>query len=136
MKLSYSLVRQILQGARLLKKGRARGRHRMKREGKACLGEMLHIDGSLHEWLALVPGAKQTLIQVVNDATSRLLYAQLWASESSQAIMTALRGVMVGDPDFGLLGPGELALRDAEGGRQGGQGPFDAGRRGPGPAGG
>lgn len=94
VKLSYSCVKQILQGAGLLKKGRARGRHRMKRERKACLGEMLHIDGSFHQWLGLVPGVKQTLIQVIDDATSRLLYAQLWASESCLAIMTALRDVM------------------------------------------
>ncbi len=90
VKLSYSCVKQILQGARLVKKQCSRGRHRMRRERKACLGEMLHMDGSYHEWLALVPGEKQTLIQVVDDATSRLLYAQLWSGETVVAIMTAL----------------------------------------------
>ena len=94
VKLSYSFVKQILQGAGLMRKGRSRGRHRRKRERKACFGEMLHIDGSVHEWLALVPGAKQSLIQVIDDGTSRLLYAQLWASESCQSVMTALRDVM------------------------------------------
>jgi hypothetical protein len=93
--LSYSCVKQILQGAGLLKKQRARGRHRSRRERKACLGEMLHIDGSTHRWLALLPESKQTLIQIVDDATSMLLYAQLWPSESCLSIMTALKDVIV-----------------------------------------
>jgi hypothetical protein len=91
VKLSYGCVKQILQGAGLLKKHRGRGRHRRRRERKGCFGEMLHIDGSTHRWLALMPEAKQTLIQIVDDATSRLLYAQLWESESCLAIMTALK---------------------------------------------
>jgi len=66
----------------------------MKRPRKACFGEMLHLDGSLHAWLALVPDEKQTLIQVIDDATSRLLYAQLWRGETSQAVMTAMREVI------------------------------------------
>lgn len=71
--LSYSCVKQILQGAGLIKKYRARGRHRRRRERKPRFGQMLHLDGSLHAWLALLPEEKQTLIQVIDDATSRLL---------------------------------------------------------------
>ena len=99
VKLSYSCVKQILQGAGLLKKGRARGRHRRKRERKACFGEMLHIDGSRHPWLAVEPESKATMIQVVDDATSRLLYAQLWPGETTQAVLTALRDVVM---EFGI----------------------------------
>src|SRR5437773_3037182 len=95
VRLSYSCVKQILQGAGLLKKGRARGRHRRRRERKACFGEMLHLDGSLHPWLELARGQKQTLIQVADDATNRLLYAQLWEGETVQAVMSALNEVIV-----------------------------------------
>jgi transposase len=94
VKLSYSCVKQILQGAGLITKRRARGRHRRKRERKARFGEMLHLDGSRHAWLALEPEERQTLIQVVDDATSRLLYAQLWPGETSRAVMTAMREVV------------------------------------------
>ena len=94
VKLSYTCVKQILQGAGLIKKRRARGRHRRRRERRARFGEMLHLDGSRHAWLALVPEEKQTLIQVVDDATSRLLYAQLWPGETTQAVMTAMREVI------------------------------------------
>lgn len=94
VKLSYTCVKQILQGAGLIKKRRARGRHRRKRERRARFGEMLHLDGSRHLWLALAPEEKQTLIQVVDDATSRLLYAQLWPAETTRAVMTAMREVI------------------------------------------
>jgi transposase len=95
VKLSYSCVRQILQGAGLLRKKRARGRHRRRREPKACFGEMLHLDGSPHQWLQLAGDSRQTLIQVVDDATTRLLYAQLWDGETVQAVMSALKEVIV-----------------------------------------
>jgi molybdenum-dependent DNA-binding transcriptional regulator ModE len=91
VKLSYTCVKQMLQGAGLMKKGRARGRHRMRRERKPRFGQMLHLDGSPHRWLALLPEERQVLIQAVDDATSRLLYAQLWPGETTRAVMTAMR---------------------------------------------
>jgi transposase len=93
--LSYSLVKQILQGAGLVRKGRIRGRHRQRRERRPCLGEVPHVDGSPHRWLALAPELRPTLISVVDDATSRPLYLQLWPSETTRAIMTALGEVFV-----------------------------------------
>lgn len=91
--LSYSFVRQALQGAGLVAKRRPRGRHRLRREPRACVGEMLHLDGSPHAWLALVPDERQTLMAVVDDATTRVLYAQLVAAESTETVMAALRAV-------------------------------------------
>lgn len=93
VKLSYNCVRQILQGAGMVKKGRMRGRHRRRRERKACFGQMLHLDGSPHRWLELAGEDRQTLIQVIDDATNRLLYAQLWEGETVQAVLSALRDV-------------------------------------------
>lgn len=92
--LSYTFVKQALQGAGLVPKRRKRGRHFRRREPKPCFGEMLHIDGSRHAWLALRPELILTLIVVLDDATSRLLYAQLWPEETTPAIMTALRSVI------------------------------------------
>jgi transposase len=91
---SYTFLRQALQGAGLVAKHKARGRHRRRRERRACFGEMLHIDGSRHVWLRLLEGEKQTLISVIDDATSRLLYSQLWPEESTQAVLVALREVV------------------------------------------
>jgi hypothetical protein len=50
---SYSFLKQALQTAGLVKKHRVRGRHRRRREPRACFGELLHLDGSVHEWFAL-----------------------------------------------------------------------------------
>ena len=94
-RLSYSFVKRARQTAGLVGKRRPRGRHRRRREPRPCFGELLHLDGSLHPWLALVADARQTLIAVVDDATKPLLYAQLVAGgESLAAILTALRAVL------------------------------------------
>lgn len=93
--LSYSFIKQALQGAGLVPKRRARGRHRRRREPRPCFGELLHLDGSRHQWLALCPGTWQTLIAVVDDATNRLLYARLGeGGESVEVVMAALRAVL------------------------------------------
>jgi len=52
--------------------------------GSSC--KLLHLDGSRHGWLALVPGALQTLIAVVDDATKQVLYAQLVEEGASNSI--------------------------------------------------
>jgi hypothetical protein len=92
--LSYTFLKLALQAAGLVPKGRARGRHRRRREPRACFGELLHLDGSDHPWLAWCPGQRQTLLAVLDDATKRLLYAQLWPEETTHAVLTALRAVL------------------------------------------
>jgi transposase len=92
--LSYSYVKQALQQAGLLSKRKPRGRHYRRREPRMCFGELLHLDGSRHPWLARVPEARATLITVVDDATSAVLYAQLWPSETTLAVMHALAHVI------------------------------------------
>jgi transposase len=91
--LSYSFVKLALQEAGLVRRARARGRHRRRREPRACFGELLHLDGSPHAWLRRCPDARQTLLTVVDDATTRLLYAQLWATETTAAVVAALHAV-------------------------------------------
>src|SRR5262249_51210636 len=93
--LSYTYAKTALQKAGLLPKHRGRGRHRRRREPRPCWGELVHLDGSRHRWLALVPEQWQTLIVAVDDATKRVLYAQLVeGGESVAAIMTALRTIL------------------------------------------
>src|SRR5581483_10775450 len=67
--------------------------HRRRREPRPCFGELLHLDGSRHAWLTRCPAARQTLIAVLDDATKRVLYAQLWPGETTEAVMTALQTV-------------------------------------------
>src|SRR5437879_3145059 len=42
----YAFVIKALQTAGLVPKHRPRGRHRRRREPRACFGELLHLDGS------------------------------------------------------------------------------------------
>jgi Winged helix-turn helix len=91
----YAFVKTALQGAGLVPRQRARGRHRRRREPRPCFGELLHLDGSRHHWLALVPEQWLTLLTVVDDATTQVLYAQLTdGGESTARVMTALRTVV------------------------------------------
>jgi len=93
--LSYTYVKTALQRAGLLPKHRARGRHRRRREPRPCFGELVHLDGSRHRWLAWCPAPYHTLIVAVDDATKRVLYAELIeGGESLVAIMTALRTLL------------------------------------------
>lgn len=92
---SYSFVRQALQNAGLVKKRRPRGRHFLRRPPRPCFGELLHVDGSHHGWLALCPGERQCLIAVVDDATRQLLYARLTPRETTEAVLEALYAVFV-----------------------------------------
>ena len=94
---SYSFVKKALQAAGLVTKRRARGRHRRRREPRPCFGELVHLDGSRHRWLALVPEVRHTLIAILDDATKRLLYAQVVADEAgegTEVVMTALWEVL------------------------------------------
>ena len=63
---SYNWVRQKLQQAGLVEKGKARGKHCRRRERRPMPGMMLHQDGSPHEW---VPGQMWDLIVTMDDAT-------------------------------------------------------------------
>jgi transposase len=89
-----AFIKKALQGAGLVPKQRARGRHGRRREPRPCFGELLHLDGSRHQWLAWVPEQWLMLIAVVDDATKDVLYAQLSEEgESTARVMTALRTV-------------------------------------------
>src|SRR5215471_11982778 len=90
----YAFVKKALQTAGLVARRRARGRHRRRREPRPCFGELLHLDGSRHHWLAQGPEQWFTLIVIVDDATKQLLYTELReGGESVGAIMAALRAV-------------------------------------------
>src|SRR2546425_365105 len=82
----YAFVKKALQTAGLVAKHQPRGRHRRRREPRACFGELLHLDGSRHRWLALRPESWFTLIAVVDDATKRVLYAQLHHGGRGQSL--------------------------------------------------
>ena len=92
MGLSYSWVKQALQGAGLVPKKRRRGVHRQRRPRRPLPGMLLHLDGSSHAWLG--QGCRYDLLVVLDDASSEIYYAQLVEEESTRTVMAALREVI------------------------------------------
>lgn len=92
LKLSYTLMRSVLQDAGLVEKAPGRGKYRRKRERRPMVGMMLHMDGSTHEWLPGLP--KQDLIVVMDDADGRILYARFFEQEGTHSTLTALHAVV------------------------------------------
>jgi len=90
--LSYSWVKQALQGAGLVVKRRKRGPHRRRRARRPMAGMLLHIDGSKHRWFA--DDRYYDLIVILDDASSEIYYAQLVEEESTRTVMQGVREVI------------------------------------------
>jgi transposase len=92
IELSYTWVKQALQGAGWVARGRKRGAHRKRRERRPLPGMLLHIDGSRHQWFQ--DERWYDLIVILDDATSEIYYAQLVEEESTVTVMAGLREVI------------------------------------------
>src|ERR1700728_2835207 len=92
IRLSYSWVKGILQGAGMVARGRKRGAHRKRRPRRPLPGMLLHIDGSRHRWLG--DERWHDLIVILDDATSEIYYAQLVQEESTATVMAGLKEVI------------------------------------------
>ena len=94
IKHSYTWVKNLLQESGFVKRGKGRGGHRKRRERRPLFGQMLHLDGSDHEWLALRPGERQTLLLVVDDATGKNLAGCLVEAETTNNCMSTMKSVV------------------------------------------
>jgi hypothetical protein len=92
IRLSYSWVKQALQGAGLVARRRKRGPHRRRRPRRPLPGMLLHIDGSKHRWFQ--DDRYYDLIVILDDATSEIYYAQLVEEESTRTVMQGVREVI------------------------------------------
>ena len=92
IELSYTWVKQALQGAGLVARGRKRGVHRKRRQRRPLPGMLLHIDGSQHRWFQ--DERWYDLIVILDDATSEIYYAQLVEEEATATVMAGLREVI------------------------------------------
>lgn len=90
--LSYTWVKNLLQGAGLVAREKPRGKPRRRRERKPVTGMMLHIDGSSHQWFG--DERWHDLIVMLDDATGDILYAQFAEQESTRSVMAAARAVI------------------------------------------
>ena len=74
---------QIEIGLRKAKR-RKEKRYHPRRPRRACIGELIQIDGSIHDWLE-GRGPRMVLIAFVDDATSRVMHARFVKAESTEA---------------------------------------------------
>lgn len=90
--ISYSWVKQALQGAGLVTRRKRRGTHRRRRQRRPLPGMLLHIDGSRHRWFQ--DDRWYDLLVILDDATSEICYAQLVEEESTRTVMAGLKEVI------------------------------------------
>ncbi len=84
---SYTWVKNRLQSAGLVAKGKRKGCHRKRRERAPFEGMMIHQDGSTHEW---VPDKKWDLIVTLDDASNEI-YSAFFVDE--EGTLSSFRGV-------------------------------------------
>ena len=72
----------------LWKPSRRRDRHRTRRERRECFGELVQADGSVYDWLE-GRGPRMTLINLIDDATSRVI-ARFHPAETTDAYRDVL----------------------------------------------
>jgi hypothetical protein len=90
LKVDHETLRRWLlaEGKRTLR--RRRQAHRQWRERKACLGQMVQLDGSHHDWFE-GRRAKAVLMVMVDDATNRV-WAQFFEEETTRASYDVFEG--------------------------------------------
>jgi hypothetical protein len=80
------------RGARPASAAPRRGTHRKRRARRPLPGMLLHIDASQHQWFC--DERWYDLIVILDDATSRIYYAQLVEEESTRTVLRAVRQVV------------------------------------------
>ena len=85
----FTLRRKMLEEG-LWKSARKRKKHRSWRERKTCVGEMVQLDGSVHDWFE-GRGPQCVLIIYIDDATSRILYGEFVNVEDSFTLLRTTR---------------------------------------------
>jgi len=82
LQLSPDTLSALLKERGLCQRRRRRGRHRRRRERRACLGSMVQMDGSHHDWFE-GRGPRCVLMVMIDDATN-LTYARLYGAETTE----------------------------------------------------
>lgn len=83
LSVSPNTLSRLLKARGLWERRRRRGKHRKRRERRSCLGSMIQMDGSHHDWFE---GRAEAcvLMVMIDDATSRT-YARFYAAETTAA---------------------------------------------------
>ena len=86
IKLGKTTVRNLMIATNLWEVRRRGTRHRAWRERRECVGMLIQLDGSPHDWFE-GRGPWCTLIIYIDDATSRVLYGEFVHVEDTLTLM-------------------------------------------------
>lgn len=86
--LSPDTLTALLKERGLWEPRRRRAHHRKRRERRSCLGSLVQMDGSHHDWFEGRSG-KCVLMVMIDDATNRT-YARLYPAETTEAAFDVL----------------------------------------------
>ena len=86
LKLSTFALRRVMLQTELWTSRKYAFKHRAWRERRACVGELVQLDGSPHDWFE-GRGAPCVLIVYIDDATSRILYAEFVDVEDTLTLL-------------------------------------------------
>jgi transposase len=85
--IDHETLRRLLLKHGLWQRHRKRSPYRQRRERKAQFGELLQIDGSIHDWLGT--GKHSCLLNLIDDATGKT-WSQLAEGETTRIVFQVL----------------------------------------------
>jgi DNA-binding transcriptional ArsR family regulator len=88
--ISTFALRQGMMKAGLWKPGRHKHKHRAWRPRRSCVGMLVQLDGSDHDWFE-GRGPRCVLLLFIDDATSRILYAEFIPVENTLNLLEMTR---------------------------------------------
>ena len=92
LKVNHETLRLKMIEAGLWKPKKQKVRHRQWRDRKDCLGELVQLDGSDHNWFE-GRGPRCDLLAFIDDATSQILQLE-FAPESTLGVMRATKNYL------------------------------------------
>lgn len=91
--LGVETLRQLMTQVGLWQPWGGRIRHRGWRERRECVGMLVQLDGSTHDWLE-GRGDRCVLIIYIDDATSRILYGEFVGVEDTLTLLRTTRSYL------------------------------------------
>jgi len=88
--LSDTTVRKWMSRTGLWRSRRHKAKHRAWRERRPCVGMLIQLDGSEHDWFE-GRGPKCALLVYIDDATSRILHAEFIKVEDTLNLMRSTK---------------------------------------------
>ena len=93
LSLGVTALREAMIREALWRPRRQKIRHHAWRARRACVGELVQVDGSIHDWFE-GRGPKCWLIAFVDDATSKILWAEFADAEDTLTLMRLSRAYL------------------------------------------